>query len=151
MAKKNANGGSVAGYFRKVFAENPGLLHGRSNQELLDRWLSDHPGAKEVPRNVKANLQNVKSVLRQQARKRKGGRPRKAVGTAAAPNGPLAAPELARPRGAADEAAPSALERLEERIDDCLVMAKRIDAEGLRDVVAYLRRARNAVVWMQGQ
>ena len=104
-----------------------------------------------MPRNVKANLQNVKSVLRQQARKRKGGRPRKAVGTAAAPNGPLAAPELARSGGVSDGAAPSALERLEERIDDCLVMARGIDAQGLRDVVAYLRRARNAVVWKQGQ
>jgi hypothetical protein len=30
-------------------------------------------------------------------------------------------------------------------------MARGIDAEGLRDVVAYLRRARNAVVWKQGQ
>ena len=39
MAKAKAKGSeeTVAGYFRKVFKENPKLLHGRSNQEVLDR------------------------------------------------------------------------------------------------------------------
>ena len=130
-----------------------GQLHGRSNQELLDRWLSDHPGAKEVPRNVKANLQNVKSVLRKQARKRKGGRPREIAETpaAAALNGPPAAPAAARQSETATEVHPSVLEQLEERIDDCMVMAKGLGASGPLDVVALLRRARNAVVWKQGQ
>ena len=48
MAKKatgdatdsQGKGETVSGYFRKVFAENPKLLHSRSNSELLKRWLA---------------------------------------------------------------------------------------------------------------
>jgi hypothetical protein len=145
MAKTKDNGESVAGYFRKVFEEKPALLQGRSNQELLEQWLTDHPGHKEVPPKVKANLQNIKSVLRKKARKRKGGRPKKVVETV-----PVA---LAVPVMRLLTKAPksSVLEGLEVAIDDCMVMARRINSEELKDVVALLRRARNAVVWMQGQ
>ena len=71
MAKKRTNKGgeSVAGYFRQVFQEQPNLLHETSNQKLLDRWLADHPDQPEVPKSVKANLANLKSVLRSQQRK----------------------------------------------------------------------------------
>jgi len=143
MAKARGNGETVAGYFRTVFAENPKLLHGRSNQEVLDRWLRDHPGTKEVPGKVKANLSNVKSILRKKARK--GGRPKKTSAgglTAAQPTGDSAS----KPRHKLPP-----LERLEERIDDCMVMARTIDSEALHHVHSLLRQARNAVVWMQGQ
>jgi hypothetical protein len=43
------------------------------------------------------------------------------------------------------------LEVLEEQIDDCLSFAKRLDKDGLADVIGLLRRARNGVVWMAGQ
>src|SRR6266849_2253867 len=72
--KARPEGESISGYFRKIFEENPKLLKGRSNEELLKRWLADHPGQKEVPEKVKNNLANVKSVLRKKKRK-KGGRP----------------------------------------------------------------------------
>ncbi len=133
---------TVAGYFRKVFKENPKLLHGRSNQQVLDRWLADHPGEREVPKKVKDNLSNVKSILRKKARKR--GRPRK---NAAAPVATAtAAPPSAKPKRSV-----APLERLEERIDDCMVLARGIDADALHHVHSLLRAARNAVVWMQGQ
>src|SRR3954451_10379446 len=65
----NGKGGeSVAGYFRQVFKEQPQLLHETSNQKLLGRWLADHPGETEVPKAVKSNLANLKSVLRSQQR-----------------------------------------------------------------------------------
>src|SRR3954471_12397394 len=67
------NGGkpeTVSGYFRQVFQENPRLLRERSNQPLLDRWLADHPGETEVPKAVKQNLANIKSVLRSKKRTR---------------------------------------------------------------------------------
>jgi hypothetical protein len=146
MATTKERGETVSGYFRKVFAEAPRLLEGRSNQELLDRWLKDHPGHKEVPENVKANLQNVKSILRTKARKRKGGRPKKRAATAQA----AAAPQAASP-AVTTAAKGSKLAQLEERIDDCLSMAKYMDAEGLQYVINHLRRARNLVVWKQGE
>jgi hypothetical protein len=130
---------NVSGYFRKIFAENPKLLKGRSNAELLQRWLDDHPGFTEVPQKVKNNLANIKSVLRK--KKRKGGRSKTEGPETGAAVGAVPTPKIA-PRG---------LEALEEQIDDCLDHAKRLDREGLADVIGLLRRARNAVVWMAGQ
>src|SRR4051812_11740818 len=46
---------SVAGYFKRIFAEDPKLLKERSNEKLLERWLADHPGHTEVPQSVKNN------------------------------------------------------------------------------------------------
>ena len=127
---------SVAGYFRKVFRENPKLLKERSNDELYRRWLADHPGHKEVPAKVKTGLQNIKSVLRAKRSKKK-----------AAKQGPAAA----RPQAAVSPQAPrrlsaKGLQRLEEHIDEVLGLARGLDREGLQDVIAILRRARNAVV-----
>ena len=71
---RNAYGDdSIAGYFRKVFQENPKLLKGRSNDKLLERWLEDHQAYKEVPSDVKSSLANIKSVLRHKKRKRRPG------------------------------------------------------------------------------
>jgi hypothetical protein len=136
--KASQGGETVAGYFRKIFNENPKLLKGRSNEELLKRWLADHPGLTEVPQTVKYNLANVKSVLRKKLRKR-GGRPK------ADQTGAVAA-VVTVPKVAA-----RGLEALEEQIDDCLSSAKRLDREGLADVIGLLRRARNVVVWKAGQ
>jgi hypothetical protein len=143
MAKGNEE--SISGYFRKVFAEHPRLLRGRSNQELLERWLKDHPGHKEVPQKVRANLSNIKSVLRKQARK--GGRPKKAATTSA----PLAGQAGSGQAPAPSDAPASPLEQLEERIDDCLSLAKSLDRKGLGHVISMLRHARNLVVWQEGK
>ncbi len=145
MARAKGGEESVAGYFRKVYAENRKLLWERSNDEVLKRWLDDHPGNTEVPSKVKQNLQNIKSVLRKEDRKRrKGGRPKK---SAAAP----VAADSAAAVVVAETVTDSPLEGLEIAIDECMGMARLIDAESLHDVISHLRRARNAVVWMQGQ
>jgi hypothetical protein len=133
------NGGeSASGYFRKVFAENPKLLQSRSNEELIRRWLSDHPGEKEVPDRVKNILMNVKSILRKTGRKR--GRRQEEKRQQAAGVTPAPARRLAR-----------GLEELEEHIDECLTVARIIDREGLDHVIRLLRQARNEVVWKLGQ
>jgi hypothetical protein len=137
MARSNEE--TVSGYFRKIFAENPKLLRGRSNQELLDRWLKDHPGQKEVPAKVKANLSNVKSVLRKKMRK--GGRPKKVVDASAQSAAPVAPGDTRASR----------LEQLEEQIDDCLSLAKSVDRARLAHVISLLRQARNVVVWHEGK
>jgi hypothetical protein len=136
--KSDQGGETVSGYFRRIFKENPKLLKGRSNEELLKRWLADHPGHKEVPQTVKNNLANVKSVLRKKLRK-KGGRPKSEQ------------PVAVVSEAAKLKVAPRSLEALEAEIDECLSFAKRLDREGLADVIGLLRRARNAVVWKTGQ
>ena len=150
MAKPNEE--SVAGYFRKVFEENPKWLRGRSNKELLERWLKDHPGQKQVPAKVKANLSNVKSLLRQQARK--GGRSKKAEApepTRAEMAGNSAPKRAAATNNVPAEAPPSPLEQLEEQIDECLSLAKSLDRDRLSHVISMLRHARNLVVWEHGR
>jgi hypothetical protein len=129
-------GENIAGYFRKIFAEKPRLLKERSNDELYRRWLEDHPGHSEVPPRVRTGLQNVKSVLRSKLAKKKGAKQAQASAPAAdqgAQRGPRRVPS-------------KALESLEYQIDECLALAKTMDAEALGDVVGLLRRARNAVI-----
>jgi hypothetical protein len=132
-------GENTAGYFRRLFRENPRLLNTRSNEELLKRWLADHPGTTEVPRSVKVGLQNVKGILRSK------GRRRKAAESSAA--GAIAAVS----RRAQPGVQQNKLETLEERIDDILMLARGLDEDGLQDVISLLRRARNEVVWRMGQ
>jgi hypothetical protein len=138
---KGSDGESIQGYFRRVFQENPGLPRSRSNEDLLNRWLADHPRETAVPRAVKVGLQNVKSLLRSKGRKRRA--LRAAAAAAAAPPG---TPAPRRPA-----ARRSGLEVLEEQIDECLAAARTLDREGLEDVISLLHRARNEVVWKMGQ
>jgi hypothetical protein len=146
MAKtkaENTNRESVAGYFRTILEANPKLLMGKSNEEILRRWLADHPDHTEVPKNVKASLSNIKSVLRSE--KRKGGRPKQTEPALVLESATV---EVPAPEA---EASDLALEHLEEQIDDCLMLARGMDRKGLEPVVLFLRKARNAVVWQLGQ
>ena len=143
MAKRKATndgGESIAGYFRKIFDAQPKLLKKRSNKKLLEQWMADHPGHSEVPTSVKSSLSNLKSVLRSRRRRRRRAKEEMAGAVAVA----KAAPVL-RPTGA------RGLEALEIQIDDSLSYAKHLDREGLAEVIALLRRARNTVVWKSGQ
>jgi hypothetical protein len=131
---KQRDGESISSYFRGVFKERPELLVTRSNDALLERWLKDHPGVKEVPARVKQNLANIKSVLRKKGRKRKRHLQQPAT--------ILFTPSAGATRGLAS---------LEENIDNCLDQAKKLDREGLDSIIRLLRRARNEVVWKLGQ
>ena len=134
---------SVAGYFRKVFRESPKLLRQRSNDELYRRWLQDHPGHKEVPAKVKTGLQNIKAALRAKRAKRKAAK----LGPATAqPQAPAALSPQAPRRLPA-----KGMQQLEEQIDEVLGLARGLDREGLQDVIAILRRARNEVVRRGGR
>jgi len=148
LAKKRAkqarggNGESHTGYFRRVFTENPKLLEGSSNQEVLNRWLTDHAGEKEVPGKVKAILSNIKSVMRKKLRKKPGRRPKEEKMAEATQMAVVTSPRRVAARS---------LEVLEETIDECMTLAKNLDPEGLVEVLAALRRARNQVVWKIGE
>jgi hypothetical protein len=141
MPRRKSREGSVAGYFRGVFAEHPEWLHETSNNVILDRYRHDHGLGADAPVDIriKQNLANLKSVLRKQARKRRGRRPATAVASA-----PVAV-------AVARRTPTSRLETLEEMIDDCLTLAKHQDREGLHEIIQLLRRARNGVVWKLGE
>jgi hypothetical protein len=146
VANKKAGGDkpekeTIAGYFRRIFGENPRLLKERSNDALLARWRQDHPGEK-VNASVKAGLSNIKSILRSQGRKKKARKE-------AADQRERDVQAGIEPRKAAPPK--RGMAALEEAIDDCLMMAKATDKEGLEVVIDLLRRARNQVVWKMGE
>jgi hypothetical protein len=135
-------GGSVSGYFKAIFKENPGLVKSTSNEDIFARWLKDHPGEKEVPDRVKGILFNVKSKLRKKLGAKRG-RPSNEAQPAVEGQPAEITPTRRLPtRG---------LESLEERIDDCLTLARSLDREGLEAVIHLLRKARNGVVVQQGR
>lgn len=133
MGRKKSQEGSSYSYLKQLLLDNQDLLWGKKNADILARYRADHKMAPdaEVEKKVMNNLANLKSVLRKATRKRR---------RAAAKQAGVKAPKPG-----------TKLEALEERIDDCLTMARHLDAEGLQDVIQNLRRARNAVVWKQGE
>lgn len=139
------DGETTSGYFRRQLKANSALLQTRSNSELLSRWLADNPGQTAVPPNVQKILANVKGILRKKARER--GKPKTATEQVAHVAVAITTSEPT-PVG---KTASKSLETLEEQIDDCLTMARSVDADGLVDVIRALRSARNTVVWKLGQ
>ena len=141
--KGGAGGGneSIAGYFRWIFTANPRLPHERSNEALRKRWQEDHPG-QEVSKSVKVGISNIKSMLRSKGRKKTARK------EAAAQMEREALTEV-EPRRAAPPR--RGMNALEEAIDECLILAKATDREGLAGVIDLLRRARNQVVWKMGE
>jgi hypothetical protein len=111
-------------------------LNERSNERLFKQYLKDHPGVDEVPQNAKQGLSTVKSLMRKQRGERKRGRK-----AAASENG-SSAPAAPRPRGRGV----SALEHLEEQIDEVLALARATDGLEATQVVRYLKSARNAII-----
>jgi len=130
---------TTAGYFRKIFQEQPQLLNERSNKKLLKRWLADHPGQDEVPKSVKANLANLKSGLRSKQRLKVASRAQKKL------------PPGEQQKVATVPTGDTHLEMLEYQIDECLILAKSFDRDALESVISHLRRARNEVVWKIGK
>lgn len=130
---------TTAAYFRAIFEKRPQLLNERSNKAILRRWLKDHPGEKEVSKSVKANLANIKSVMRSKKRSKVAARAQKE-------QAPGEEKKVARmPTGN------SQLELLEHQIDECMILAKTIDRDRLASIISHLRSARNEVVWKLGK
>jgi hypothetical protein len=126
---------TTAGYFKTIVRENPSVLKTKSNDEIMGRWMTDHPGHSDRDlKKARANWANLKSLLRKQERKRRRG---------AAAGAPVAANQGMR--------VGRSLDALEESIDDCLTQAKVMDRQGLESIIKLLRRARNEVVWKMGQ
>jgi len=135
-----AGGETTAGYFRKVFHENPHLLTERSNKKLLLRWLADHPGETVVPKKVKANLATLNSVRRSKKRTKVAARAQK--------NQPAG---LEQKKVTTVPTGETQLELLEHQIDECLILAKTIDRDALASIITHLRQARNETVWKIGK
>ena len=123
-----AKGEPTGGYFRRLFTENPKWLTASSNADVIQRWLADNLDVTEMPKNIKNNMANVKSLLRRKLHKKPGRKPR--------------AEQAESASGQATRRSPGSqsLEMIEEQIDECLTLAKTLDREGLGEVIRLLRR-----------
>jgi hypothetical protein len=127
---------SLSGYFKQVISENPSWLDGEgTNALILEQFQKDRP-SKAITTKIKANLANVKSLLRREKRGRGRGK---------------ASSTLAKAGVLIGFAATRSLAGLEESIDECLLLAKNLDRHGLDHVIRLLRNARNHVVWKMGR
>jgi hypothetical protein len=125
---------SLSGWINRVYDERPELLASSDNEVIVELFKKQFPrrtGAKQITR-LRQNVNNVKSQRRHKGAKGGG------AARAAAP-----AVAVRQHRGAGPT-----IQRLEERIDDVLAMARGLDPEGLGEVIQSLRTARNAVVRM---
>jgi hypothetical protein len=136
-AKRGGSGESKSQVFKTIYRENPHLLDVRGYDEALEKYKQAVPGAdmnkalRGVAANIKSKLNEARGVRpRRKRRGKKGGRPAAAIGVMAA------TPKV--PAGA--------LRTLEDHIDDCMHLAKRLDPTRLADVVRHLRHARNMVI-----
>lgn len=116
---------SVSGYFRSLFQESPELIDQNNAQQLVSRFLAEHPGHDE--KRIRNSLANVKSLLRRQKRDHQD-----RTGQIDSSNN--------------NRFTHVSLELLEEHIDDCLTIARALDRQLLDQVIRLLRRARNEVV-----
>src|SRR5262245_46027761 len=112
MAKTKGMKPSQSAYFKQLFADSPDLLRSISNEEIFDRWKSDHPGA-HLTDKVRGILSNVKSIMRKQfgIRGRRRRRRRADIDPSA-----QSAPRTRISTGT--------LETLESRIDEVLALAR---------------------------
>lgn len=131
---------NTSAFFREIFKQQPVLLRGRSNKAILKKWLKDHPGQTEVPKQVKQNLANIKSVLRSKKRGKVASRKQAALPAEEQQSKVKKVPTGKKP-----------LERLEFQIDEAMILAKTIDRDRLASVIDHLRSARNEVVWKLGK
>jgi|HubBroStandDraft_4_1064222.scaffolds.fasta_scaffold704837_1 hypothetical protein len=128
MTKRN--GPSLLGIFKQYFADNPEWLRTRDSEPVLAQFAKDHPKIK-VDQRVKQSMFNAKNHMRK-GTKAKHGRKRKVAEITAA----MKTPHVGN----------SALQLLENSVDECLAMARTIGKESLREVVGHLHRARNLLV-----
>lgn len=126
---------SKAGWFRKVFTERPDWLDGKSNKEVRERWVKEHPPHTTMPADVQNAMGNVKSLMRRDVREEGRDKGAKRGSVAHAVEGP-------KLRG---------LPALEVSIDESIILASNLDRAGLENVIRLLRKARNEVVIKIGE
>jgi len=141
MARAKAEGESKSAVFRRYFEKQPDLLREKNFDAVIEMFKKDNPNRefgdseRQVAANIKSRMRKELGI-RGRRRKRRGA----AAGAAAGGHEGGGTGVARGGRGG------GSLHMLEEQIDDCLMAAKRLDREGLDDVIKHLRRARNLIV-----
>ncbi len=141
MARAKASEGeSKSALFKRLFESNPELLKVPSIDEVMKLFEAETGRSatgkdRGVAANIKSKLRKAHG-LRGRRRGRKRGRP---VGS----GNRAAAVAVAAPRASATLA-------LEDAIEDCIYLARKMESDRLADVIKMLRRARNQLILLAG-
>jgi hypothetical protein len=137
MARAKAAVESKSALFKRIFMSNKDLLKVPSIDEVIKMFEAEAGrAATDKDRGVAANIKSkLRKKLGMRGRRRKRGRP------AGSGNGAVAV--MAAPRVSSTLA-------LEDAIDDCIYLAKRMESDRLADVIRSLKRARNHLIVMTG-
>ena len=144
MARVKSRGKSTRRYFIEVFTARPELLRESSNDAAISQWEKDNPGEECTP-SIKSSISNVKTYLRSQNGLGNGRRKNKKRGRPPGQANGFISSTLGR------KLSPSALEKLEILIDECLSQARQNHSSELDKVIQHLRLARNTIVYKQGK
>jgi hypothetical protein len=126
--RRRRRGKGVGSFFRPIIEANPALLERGGNAELRRMWLEAHPSQKDVSKTVLQGLANLKTKMRHEMAGTAHGKKKAAIKTEMVAVG--------RSR---------TLDKLEEAIDDCVILAAHLDRNGLESVIRHLRKARTEV------
>jgi hypothetical protein len=140
MARAKAEGESKSAVFTRLFDSRKDLLQVPSLDEILKLYASETGSnitlkERQVAANIKSKLRKKYGLRGRRGRRRRG---RRRAMAGAAPVAVAAAPR------------PGALLALEDAIDDCIYLARKMESARLDDVVRTLRRARNHLILMNG-
>jgi hypothetical protein len=139
MAKAKATGESKSAVFKRLFESNKDMLKVPSIDEIIKMFEAEvGRSATLKDRGVAANIKSKMRKKLGMRGRRKGGKRGRPMGTT---NGTVAV--MAAPRVSAALA-------LEDAIDDCIYLARRMESDKLADVIRSLRRARNHLIVMSG-
>jgi hypothetical protein len=138
VAKAKAAAESKSSVFKRLFDARRDLLQVPSIDEIMKMYEAEiGKSANDKDRQVAAN---IKSRMRKKLGMRRGRRGRKR--RAGRPAGTPAMATVAR--------ASASMLALEDSIDDCIYLARKMETDRLDDVVRLLRRARNHLIVMTG-
>jgi hypothetical protein len=137
MARAKAEGESKSAVFTRLFDSRKDLLQVPSLDEILKLYAS------ETGSSITLKERQVAANIKSKLRKKYGLRGRRRRGRRRAMAGAAPVAVAAAPR-------PGALLALEDAIDDCIYLARKMESARLDDVVRTLRRARNHLILMNG-
>ncbi len=138
MPRTKAKGESKSAVFRRLYESKLDLLKVPGYDELF-RLYQAEDSSRKIGTSERQVAANVKSRLRKEhkfRRRRRGGRRARSANGAVAPV--MTGPQRV---GAAHLA-------LEDAIDDCIFLARRMDATRFEDIVRLLKKARNQLIIM---
>lgn len=137
MAKTKSSGESKSAVFKRIFLTHKNLLSVPSIAEVIK--LFEAQVGREATNNDRNIAANIKSKMRKKMGLRGHRKKKRTVGVTSVNGGHVA---VAAPRTT------SSFLALEDAIDDCIFLARKMESDQLTDIVRMLRKVRDQLIVM---